>query len=379
MDQVKKIAYFIGTLKKRDDGVARVLLKLIDEGRAKGIESVIVTGWAEDKNNVPVPVYEVPSVVFPLYREYRFPLPGVKRFYPKLDAFRPDIIHVHSPDTIAWTGLRYARSRHIPIIATHHTDFARYLKYYHLSAFSQFLWFLLRRLYNKLDFVTTPSSVTTHDLLSHGVERVETIPWGTELERFDPSFRSDKWRKAVLKKNQNYVVLFVGRLTWEKDLKTLAETYALLREKRDDFAMVIAGRGPDEEDLKKLMPDAVFLGYKEGREFSECYASSDVFLFPSSTETFGNVTIEAMASGLVPVVANEGGSQSLVKEGTTGFLCTPRDPQNFFEKTNRLLDDEKLREKMRARCLSFAQDFSWSAVFQKMYEIYKTLITKNRQ
>lgn len=372
-----KIAYFIGSAKNEENGVDRVLARLIREGEAHGVESVIVTGWVESPGmTYHVPIFTVPSMKFPLYRDYRLPFPWMKGFYKNLDAFHPDVIHIHSPDTSAWEALRYARKRGIPIMATHHTDFVRYLKYYHLSALKSFLWYLLRRLYNQLDLITTPSSVTAHDLLLHGVKHVKIIPWGTELERFNPSFRSDAWRAAVLKKTQKYIVLFVGRLTWEKDLKTLAETYALLREARDDFAMVVVGRGPNEEDLKQLMPGAVFLGYKEGRELSECYASSDIFLFPSSTETFGNVTIEAMASGIVPVVANEGGSRSLVKEGITGFLCASRDPKRFFETTNLLLNDEQLRKKMRAECISFAQSFSWSSVFQKMYELYRMLLEK---
>ncbi len=372
-----KIAYFIGTLKKKDDGVARVLLTLVAQGLARGIRSVIVTGWAEDPQNVPVPIFTMPSLVFPLYREYRFPLPGKKEFYGDLDAFLPDIVYVHSPDTVAWAALRYARARHIPVFATHHTDFIRYLKYYHLSVLKPFVWFLLRHLYNKLDLVTTPSSVTSADLVQNGIRNVRTIPWGTDMNRFNPSFRSDAWRKNVLKNDQKYAVLFVGRLTSEKDLRTLAEVYKLPRANRDDFAMVIAGRGPAEQELKKLMPGAVFLGQIEKQALSECYASSDILLFPSSTETFGNVTIEAMASGLVPVVANEGGSKSLVENGITGSLCMPRDSKDFLEKTEALLNDQVLRNTMRESCLTFSKKFSWDAVSEEIFGLCGDLIVKN--
>ncbi len=127
-----KIAYFIGTLKK-EDGAAKVLATLVREAQMQSIESLIITGYAEDAAFSPVPIIEIPAVVFPLYTEYRLPLPGMKGFEKKLDEFQPDIIHLHSPDTIAWAALKYAKRRNIPIVATYHTDFARYLSYYHIS------------------------------------------------------------------------------------------------------------------------------------------------------------------------------------------------------------------------------------------------------
>ncbi len=370
-----KVAYFIGSAKNEGDGVNRVLARLIKEGEKRGVESMIVTGWVESPGTTyHVPIITIPSLVFPLYREYRFPLPWMKNFYPHLDAFKPDIIHVHSPDTSAWEALGYARKRGIPIMATHHTDFVRYLKYYHLSALKLFVWFLLRSLYNKLDLVTATSSFTGDDLVRHGVRNVRVVMWGADQAQFNPSFRSDAWRRKILKEGEKHVLFCASRLTWEKDLQTLAETYKMLREKRSDCAMAIAGDGPARKKLEAMMPGAVFLGRIGGREFSEAYASSDVLLFPSSTETFGNVTIEAMASGLVPVVANEGGSKSLVEDGVTGFLCAPRDPKSFFEKTTRLLDDAVLRRNMREAALLYAKDFTWDAVYGKMRALYEELI-----
>ena len=142
-----KIAYFIGTLKKESgDGVARVLLTFAREAEKRGIKSVIVTGWAEDPSASPAPVIKVPSMVFPLYREYRLPLPGMGGFEKELNEFKPDIIHIHSHDAIAFAALKYAKKHGIPIFATHHTDFPRYLAYYHVPFLKPLVWFILRRL-----------------------------------------------------------------------------------------------------------------------------------------------------------------------------------------------------------------------------------------
>ncbi len=368
-----KIAYFIGTLKK-EDGVTRVLLALIREGIKVGVESIIITGWAEDPSISPVPVIQVPSMVFPLYKEYRFSLPKIKSFKKQLDDFKPDIIHLHSPDTIAWSALKYAKKRKIPIIATHHTDFCKYLSYYHLAFLRPLVWFLLRILYSKMNIVTTPSEVMAQGLIEHRIKKVKALPWGVNFKRFSPSFRSRRLRDKILGKEKSFILLCVCRLTWEKDLRTLAKFYNLLKEKRNDFVMAIAGDGPARKELESLMPGAKFFGHLEGSKFSQLYASSDIFVFPSTTETFGNVTIEAMASGLVPVVARAGGSKSLVKEKKNGFLTKPKDYQEIVKKVNILLDNDKLRNQMRKFALDFSKGFSWKNVFNNFLKIYQEII-----
>lgn len=369
-----KIAYFIGALLK-EDGVTRVLLALIDEAQKRGIESIIITGWAEDLTISPVPVIQVPSVKFPLYKEYRIALPGAAaKFGKKLDEFKPDIIHLHSPDTIAWAALKYAKKNHVPIIATYHTEFGRYLSYYHLAFLEPLLWIILRRLYKQMDFTMTPSSVVSADLTSRRIPNVRTTPWGVDLPRFSVSFRSDQWRQEILKGENKTILLFISRLTWEKDLRTLAAAYNLLKDKRQDFVMVIGGDGPSRQELEPMMPGAIFLGALGGTELSKVYASADIFVFPSTTETFGNVTIEAMASGLVPVVADAGGSKALVRDGENGFKTKPKDAQDVAEKVSWLLDDPQLREKMKNAALLFSKDFTWEKVFNIILQMYQKLL-----
>jgi len=364
-----KIAYFIGTLKKVD-GVARVVTTLAREAGNAGVESVIVTGYVEDDTMSPVPTLKVPSVTFPLYREYKLPLPGMRGFEKELNDFKPDIIHIHSPDTIAFAAAKYAKKYNIPIFATHHTDFARYLSYYHIQLLEPLLWFILRKLYSKMRSITTPSDWTKKDLEEHGIENVITTPWGVDFESFNPSFRDNAWREKIIENQNKKIILSVSRLTWEKDLKTLAETYKLLGQKRQDFHMVIAGDGPARAELEKMMPEAAFLGYITKRELSTAYASSDILLFPSSTETFGQVTLEAMASGVAPVVADQGGSATIVTDGENGFIAKAKNPADFTEKVIRLLDDEKLLAGIQESGLKSSQSYSWPKVFEKMLEIY---------
>jgi len=368
-----KIAYFIGSFLK-EDGVTRVLIALIKEAQKKGIQSIIITGYAEDPSISPVPVIQVPSIKFPLYKAYRLSLPGIAGFEKKLDEFKPDIIHLHSPDTIAWAALKYAKKRKIPIVATYHTDFGRYLAFYHLAFLKRPVWSLLTRLYKQMRFVTTPSEIITQELISHGILNVHTIPWGVEFKRFDASFRSEEWRNQILKGTEKTILFWAGRLTWEKDLRTLADAYNLLKSERNDFVMVFGGDGPARKELESLMPGAIFLGRLGGLELSQAYASSDIFVFPSTTETFGNVTIEAMASGLVPIVADAGGSRSLVKDGENGFLAKPKDASDTAKKVNTLLDDPGLRERMREAGSKFVKNFTWERVFDNLLQMYLKLL-----
>jgi phosphatidylinositol alpha 1,6-mannosyltransferase len=389
---IMKIAHFIGTFRK-EDGVTVVLLNLIREADKRGMESVVVTGWAEDVTITSAPVIVVPSVSFPLYRQYHLPLPGSRGFEKKLKEFHPDVIHVHSPDTIGWAALQFAKKNSVPILATYHTDFMRYGAYYHISFLKPAAWALFRKFYNQMGMVTTPSPETAGDLRSNGIKNVRVIPWGVDFSRFNPSFRSEMWRKTITDGKDGSakliasgstpltarkILLCICRLTWEKDLRTLAETYQLLKEKRDDFAMVVAGDGSIRPVLENLMPGAVFMGHIEEGELSKVFASGDIFLFPSSTETFGNVTVEAIASGLVPVVANEGGSKSLVKNGETGYVAKPKDAADFARCVEALLDDPDRLGTMRIAGIEFIKNFAWDKVFDQILEAYKDSGSTNR-
>jgi glycosyltransferase involved in cell wall biosynthesis len=155
--------------------------------------------------------------------------------------------------------------------------------------------------------------------------------------------------------------------------------YRLLQARKKSFSMVLVGDGPARKELESLMPGATFLGHLEGRELSEAYASSDIFFFPSTTETFGNVTIEAMASGLSPIVADAGGSKMLVEEGRNGFRAKPNNIEDFYRKIVLLLENEKLRSEIRSENLSRVKNFTWEKVFDNFLKQYSELLKKKAE
>jgi len=362
------------------DGVVRYLYRLIDYLNAHQVVSLFVTGKLPAKDKIVAPMVRIPSFTLPLYRKYRYAVPDY-RLKKIITEFQPDIMHFHSPFSLAWAALHYGHNLGIPTVATYHTDFVGYMKYYNLGWFEGLGWKYVKAVYKKCDLVFVPSLYTQRELRSKGLYQAVFLPHGVEAGLFNPRWRSGAWRKKT--GHGQKILLFVGRLIWEKNIKILADINNLLRKQRQDFVFVIAGDGPKKKELQELMPEAIFLGHLAGQDLYKCYASSDIFVFPSLTETFGFVTIEAMASGAVPVCASRGGASSIIKNGRTGFLVSGSDARLYVKKINQLLDNADLLAKMRQRGLVFARRQHWNGIFNKLMNYYKTVVrqykVKHRQ
>ncbi|MEI8135573.1 MAG: glycosyltransferase family 1 protein [bacterium] len=368
-----RIAYFAGSMKPGMDGVTRVLYRLSEYLQHKQVSHVFFSAITPPENERTVPMYDVPSVQFPLYNDYRFPLPGTNQIEEHLADYRPDILHINSPCSLGLAAIKYGQRNNIPVVATYHTHFASYARYYRVKMLERFSWSYFRNLYNKCEKVYVPSMPILEELRDHRLTNLEFIPHGVDTSLFHPRHQDETWKRRVGVEGKQ-VLLFVARLVWEKDLKTLAATYQLLKERRSDVAFVICGDGPARKDLEKLMPDAKFLGNQSGIDLSAAYASSDVFVFPSTTETFGNVTLEAMSSGLPPVCGNKGGAAGFVKSGITGFLANPRDAEDTALKIESLLDNPELRAEMSKQAFLYGQEQTWERSLEKMLLSYDDVV-----
>ncbi len=378
-DRIKKlkIAYFAGTMKPGHDGVTRVLYRLIDELNKYEIENIFISPILPQINGRPTEMYKVPSFTFPLYKDYRVPIPGHKYFEEKLAEFNPDIIHINSPCPLGHAAVKYGQKNKIPVVATYHTHFASYAKYYKIKALESFSWNYFRNIYNKCEKVFVPSIPITDELSRHGLNTVEFLPHGVDINSFNPTYKSLDWKRSLGIENKT-ALLFAGRLVWEKDLKTLADTYKIINAKRNDLVFVLAGDGPIRKELEQLMPNALFLGYQAGTDLSTAYASSDIFVFPSTTETFGNVTLEAMASGIPPVCVREGGAYGIIDHGFNGLIADPRDAADFAERIELLADNVEFREELSMNAYEFAKKQSWENIFIKLFKSYLQVHDKYR-
>ncbi|HVO73494.1 MAG TPA: glycosyltransferase family 1 protein [Ignavibacteriaceae bacterium] len=368
-----KIAYFAGSMKPGHDGVTRVLYKLIEALNERNIENIFFSPIIPEEEIQPTRMFEIPSVTFPLYKDYKFPVALQKSFESRLNEFKPDLLHINSPCPLGFAAVKYGLRHNVPVVATYHTHFASYAKYYKVKALESVSWNYFRIIYNSCEMVYVPSKPILEELRSHGLANLQYLPHGVDNKIFNPFFYSDEWRnkRGISDKK---ILLFAGRLVWEKDLKTLADTYKIITQKRNDVKFVLAGDGPVKSELQALMPDALFLGHLSGSDLSAAFASSDIFVFPSTTETFGNVTLEAMASGIVPVCAREGGAYGIIEENKTGLIANPRDAKDFAGKIEFLLDNPLLRKKMSMDCFNYAKEQSWEKIFERLFSSYEEII-----
>ena len=372
----KRIAIFTGAYNHIADGVSLTLNRLVAHLEQKGIA---VRVFAPTVDDPPLEhagtLIPVPSVPVPGRSEYRFTLgipPSVRE---ELDAFDPTLYHIATPDVLGRHALSIARSTNTPVVASYHTHFSSYLKYYHLDLFESTLWGYLRRFYRDCERICVPSAAMAEILKQHGITKGLRL-WerGVNTDRFHPDRRSDAWRHRYDIGRDEVVVTFVSRLVWEKGLDVYADVIERLERQNVPHRSLVVGDGPARKELEARLSNTTFTGFLEGADLARAYASSDVFLFPSDTETFGNVTLEAMASGLPTICANAVGSRDLVADGTTGRLCPAGDVDAFAEATRQLILDRSVRRSMSQAAFERAQNFRWEAILDKMDRYYDEVL-----
>lgn len=368
-----KIAYFAGSMKPGQDGVTRVLYKMIEYFYKNNINNIFFSPIVPEESEQPTKMFAVPAFTLPVYKDYKFAMPGMKYFEEILKNFAPDILHINSPCSLGYAAVKYGQKNNIPVVATYHTHFPSYAKYYKVKALESLGWNYLRSLYNKCETVYVPSRPIMDELSKQGLDTIKFLPHGVDAELFNPSFKSLEWKEAIGCKGKK-VILYSGRLVWEKDLRIFANTYQIVKAKRNDAVFVLAGDGPIRSELKELMPDAVFLGYQSGISLSTAYASSDIFSFPSTTETFGNVTVEAMASGIPPVCVREGGAYGIIKEGITGLIAEPHNAESLAGKILYLLDNDDIRINIGLNALEYSKTQTWDNIISQLLQSYNEII-----
>ncbi len=372
----KRVALFAGAYNHIADGVALTLNRLVDYLERRDIPARVFAPTGDDPAlDHAGTLVSVPSIPFPGRSEYRCSLGLTSSVKEELKAFEPTLLQISTPDLLGFQALRFGRAAGIPVAGTYHTHFASYLKYYHLGLLEPVVWRYLRHFYQQCDHVYVPTTTMKDILRSHGIEEGLRL-WqrGIDADRFNPGHRSASWRRAHGMDEDEVVVAFVSRLVWEKGLDMYAEVIERLERHDVPHRSLIVGDGPAREELEARLPNTTFTGFLRGEALSQAYASADVFLFPSDTETFGKVTLEAMASGLPTVCADAAGSRDLVEERTTGFLCPPDDPAAFTDRVRRLVLNASRRREMGTAAYERAQDFARDRIHARLVQHYDELL-----
>jgi len=371
------VAIYAGMFEKDKDGATKTLYKLVETLLEKNEKVGVWSFSLTHQEKEGLFLYETPSIPLPLYPDYKIALPTWK-IKKQLDEFEPDIVHITVPDLIGKYFLRYAEKNKLPIVFSYHTNFLSYLQYYNIDFLRNPLWKYFKNFYNKGDIVLAPTEEIVKHLSNKGIKRAEIWSRGINREVFNPKHRSEKLRKKWGAEGKK-VILYSGRFVWYKDLGIFTKVYELFKSKGPkNVFFVLAGDGPIKDELKERMPDACFPGYLYGKELSEVYASSDILLFPSTTETFGNVVLEALSSGLPVVVSNIGGCKEIAKKSKGGFVAKAKSPKSFYSKCKELVVNENTYNKKRENGLKYTIEKSWGKINYQLIKKYEKLINEKK-
>ncbi len=368
-----RLALFTDTYAPQVNGVARTLERLVHAVEERGGTARVFT--VNDPHAAPLPhVTRYPSVPFWAYKQLRVSTPSHARVMSDLAAFAPTLVHAATEFGVGMAGRRAARALGVPFVSSYHTSFTAYARFYRLGLLAQPGWAFLRWFHNAglRTYCPTPSIVD--EVAAEGFTNTRVWSRGVDRERFSPRFRSNAWRERIGVTDHTLVVSYVGRIAAEKGLDVALEAIRLAVAARPDrITFVAVGDGPFEAELHRLAPPGSWLpGKLLGDALSEAYASSDVFLFPSVTDTFGNVLLEAMASG-VPVVGADVGPTRELLAPDRGWLVTPGDAAGFAAALVAVVDDRALLAAARERGLAFAASKSWQAVWDPLIADYLTV------
>ena len=317
----------------------------------------------------------VPSIPFPGRAEYRFPLALSPRVRRDLAEFAPQVVHVSSPDVVGHRAVSWARRRGIPLLASVHTRFDTYPRYYNMAWAEPLLEAMLRRFYRRCDALVAPSESMAQVLRAQRMNYDIGI-WSRGVDRavFNLGRRDPAWRRAQGIADDAVAIGFLGRLVMEKGLDVFADSIDELARRGIAHKVLVIGEGPAREWFEARLPNATFAGFQAGSDLGRAVAGMDVLFNPSVTETFGNVTLEAMACGVPVVAAAATGSQSLVDDRVNGRLIAPGAVRAFAEALRGYVEDPGLRASHGAAGSLRADDFAWDAINKVVADTYLRLI-----
>ena len=369
--QNRKRAWFTDTLEDVN-GVATTIRKMTAAGATAGNELVVVTS----RNNLRVD--DIPIKNFPPIGEFELPeyelqklsFPPILQMLDYIQREKFTEIIISTPGPVGLTALLAAKMLNLQTSGIYHTDFPQYVRILTEDSFLESMaWRYMHWFYGQLDTVFVNSEEYRQSWIKHGFDpaKLKILPRGLDTELFQPARRAPAFFEKFAARNGDVRLLYVGRISREKDLDVLAAAYRRLRDEGLPVQLFIVGHGPYCEAFAKSLPEAFFTGYLAGNELATAYASADVFVFPSTTDTFGNVILEAQACGLPVVVSDSGGPKELVEDKTTGLITKSHDVDDFTRAIRSLVTDPALRKRMGESARNSVIDRSWPSAFSKFW------------
>lgn len=302
------------------------------------------------------------GVAIPRYDSLKMGLPAKQALLRLWALQRPDLVHIVTEGPLGWSALAAAVKLKIPCSSDFHTNFHNYSKHYGIGWMKKPIVAYLRKFHNRASCTMVPTSAMLADLEQHGYLNVRVVARGVDTRLFHPDRRSAALRRQWGVKPQQPVALYVGRLAPEKNLPVVLQAYRAMKAARPDTRLVLVGDGPERAALQAAHPEYVFAGMRKGEDLAACYASGDVFLFPSTTETFGNVTVEAMASGLAVIAYDYAAAAEHIRHGSNGLVADVDNAREFVALAANLAGDSLRITALGRRARTTAEGIDWEEV-----------------
>ena len=368
-----KIAFFTETFLPKVDGIVTRLTKTIEFLTKNGDEVIVFCPEGCPNSYKGAKIIGVAAMPLPLYPELKLGLPG-PAVSGKLEEFKPDLIHVVNPAVLGLGGIWLAKTNNIPLIASYHTHLPKYLEHYGMGMLEPLLWELLKAAHNQALLNLCTSTAMVNELEDKGIQRTMLWQRGVDTENFRPELRSEEMREKLFgeHKNADSLLIYVGRLSAEKQIERIKPVLDNI----PGACLALVGDGPYRGQLEKIFENTRtnFIGYLSGKELASAYASGDIFLFPSSTETLGLVLLEAMAAGCPVIGANKGGIPDIINDGVNGCLYDPDSKDNgersLIEATKKILEDKNKKEAMRKEARKEAEQWDWNQATLQLQKYY---------
>ena len=376
-----RVALFSGNYNYVRDGANQALNRLVAYLLSQGVKVRVYSPTVEHPAFPATgDLVDVPAIPVPGRAEYRLPVRLTPRVRRDLAEFNPNVVHVSSPDIVGHRAVTWARRNQVAVVASVHTRFDTYLAYYHLQALEPLARGIMRRFYHRCEVVMAPAESTALILRAQRMNRDITI-WARGIDRaqFNPERRDTEWRRSIGIADHEMVIAFLGRVVMEKGLDVFADAIHAFATFGLNHRVLVIGEGPARPWFEEQLPDAIFTGQLTGDDLARAFASSDVFLNPSITEAFGNVTLEAMACALPVIAAEATGATNLVRQDITGTLVDGTEPDEFADALAAYARDPQLRRRHGEAGLAVARTMDWDTINSSVIRAYKHAIVKRER
>jgi glycosyltransferase involved in cell wall biosynthesis len=362
-------------------GVSTTLAQWGDAARARGLDLSVFSAGHRDVLPRSHRFQPMGILRVPLYGDLELPVPRVRDVMEHLAPRSFDVVHISTPGPMGLLGLMAALRWNVPVVGTYHTDFPAYATRLAGDAgHEDLVWLYMHWFYGCMDKVAAPSVSTRHGLLQRGLppRRVSVVGRGVDTSSFSPAHR-DEGLRAIWGLKYPHKLLYVGRISEEKNLSCLADAFRELCRRRHDTCLVVVGEGPYQDEMARKLAGlpVTFTGLKQGEELSRIYASCDLFAFPSETDTFGVVVIEAQASGLPVLVSGLGGPRDIVADGVDGRVVHHMTPVALADAVEATLEDPAGHQAMRTAAVNAAAERTPASSFEAFWQLHRDLVGRS--